>query len=121
MTWSDIQSKNTNKNYARRYLQILVRWYKNQEFRYEPNWLFISTPTCTKTDCKCHILNFYEMFFILQQRRPQNYTQLKNQQHRFMSVQQKRLNTKRLNNLGTAPNDFIFVGKWFDMDTIKIN
>ncbi len=111
LKWSDIQSKNMNKNYSKRYLQILIRWYKNQEFSCEPKWLFMSTPTCTKTDCKCHILNFYEMFFILKQRRLQYHTNLKNQQQRCVSVQQKRLYTKRLNNLGTAPNDFIFVGK----------
>ncbi len=61
LKWSDITPKNTNKNYHRQYLQLYIRWYKNQEFRTEPKLLNMGPPTCNHKDCKCHILNFYDI------------------------------------------------------------
>ncbi len=111
LKWSNIEPKNSHKNYKRRYLKILIRWFKNQEYRCEPKWIFMGTPSCSKPHCKCHILNYYEMFFVIKQRRCQEYKLLQNLNSQNMNVQQKRLHKKRIANLGTQPHDYIFVGK----------
>ncbi len=52
-------------------LHIQVWWYKNQEFRNVPKHIYIDSPTCTASSCKCRVLDFYTMFPIVIQRRRQ--------------------------------------------------
>ncbi len=110
LKWSDITPKNTNKSYHRRYLQLYIRWYKNQEFRTEPKLLNMGPPTCNHKECKCHILNFYNMFFVLKKRRQTHIKKLVQILQYTTNKKQRSLLEKRINILDTNPSNYIFVG-----------
>ncbi len=102
-------TENMDKTYNRRYKKILIHWYKNQEFRNEPKEIFIAPPICENKTCHCRILDYFQIYLIILQRRKALINKLKSDAL-YSTKQKTKTFKKRLSNLDTNANNYIFVG-----------
>eukprot|EP01083_Nonionella_stella_P017102 47783_1 len=92
LTLADIQ-------WTEQYCQLSINHYKNQVSRLEPKVITLAPPTCGKTHCKCHRLNFFRLLQIYLIRR-----------RNFLSTNEfNRLPMNKQRNLHLNGNSFLFV------------
>ncbi len=109
LKWGDVIVHDNHMNYVNNYLQLIIRWYKNQRDRNEPKNIWMAPPTCSNPDCMCKQLDFYAMFLILKKRCMEFDMKLRS---KLKSKARLREGQKRLlENASVERNSYIFVGK----------
>ena len=108
LKWCDFKFDESSHDEDEWFLQLKVKWFKNQVYHGEPKIVFMGKPTCGDLNCKCVLLDFYSMIKVLHLRRTQLWDKLK-----LQKGTKKCTKTwwKRYNNLGTHSNNYVFVGK----------
>ncbi len=110
LKWKDLSFHDLYKHKTQHYIQFTVHWFKNQTARGKPKIIDMQSPLCTNKRCKCSHLDFIAMLQALKQRRiafRDRLEALRATQNGFLTTAQR----KQYNNLGTSPNDYIFVGE----------
>lgn len=105
LRWSDISIQERDGFRSKEVLDIIVRWFKNQEDRRIPKRIRMASPCCGGSTAKC-ICSYFDLTAYLKQ-----IMSFRLNRHKNVRPFKKKgsLSTNALKNLATGPDDFVFV------------
>ena len=109
LKFGDVTIVRDVKNPTLSCLHLIIRHYKNQEFRDVPKHIYMQSPICTNENHFCQTLDFFRMWEIYHQRRcaRSDDLQLKLDRGHYENYSERQV--KLITNQLVRPDNFVFV------------
>ncbi len=110
LKFSHLRFCNMDKQYIYRYIEVTIKWFKNQTFRGVPKKIYMGVPICEDVKCSCQYLDFFAIYKVLIKRRKGIHRCLQQQDFSLLIKSERSKHRKKLKNLDTKSTNYIFVG-----------